>query len=298
MKKVLIVADKYGTAQLAIQRGIDLANNINSTTEEKISVTIVAFSFEHLNRFSIALTPEAAQDIQQTILDKRTGEIDAALENADPEDIQIDIQIIWEKDVATWLLEYLNIHNYDLLIKSGNRSESFFYSSTDWLLIRNCPCPFMILCKNRWRSKHNVLAAIDLDTKSTSKQALNEKVIEQAKFYNQYIGKELYAAYIVPVSSVLNDLGLVFADEEDNQAQKTVLPRLRKYVEQRGLSAKNAIVRAGDPSAKLTSTAHKLGADLVVLGCVGHTGLSGKIIGNTAEKILTHLKSDVLVLKP
>jgi len=44
--------------------------------------------------------------------------------------------------------------------------------------------------------------------------------------------------------------------------------------------------------------AHQLPAAVTILGTVGRTGLSGALIGNTAEVVLDALESDVLVLKP
>ena len=40
------------------------------------------------------------------------------------------------------------------------------------------------------------------------------------------------------------------------------------------------------------------GIDLVVMGSVGRSGLSGMLIGNTAERILRKLPCSVLVVKP
>ena len=44
--------------------------------------------------------------------------------------------------------------------------------------------------------------------------------------------------------------------------------------------------------------AHKLQAAVTVIGTVAGSGLSGALIGNTAEVVLDSLESDVLVLKP
>ncbi|MNL38118.1 hypothetical protein D3C87_1603060 [compost metagenome] len=43
---------------------------------------------------------------------------------------------------------------------------------------------------------------------------------------------------------------------------------------------------------------HKLGASVTVIGTVARSGLSGALIGNTAEVVLDAVESDVLVLKP
>lgn len=45
-------------------------------------------------------------------------------------------------------------------------------------------------------------------------------------------------------------------------------------------------------------TAHELQAALTIIGTVARTGISGALIGNTAEVVLDALESDVLVLKP
>ncbi|MNR62430.1 Universal stress protein E [compost metagenome] len=41
-----------------------------------------------------------------------------------------------------------------------------------------------------------------------------------------------------------------------------------------------------------------MNAAVTVIGTVARTGLSGALIGNTAEVILDSLESDILVLKP
>ena len=44
--------------------------------------------------------------------------------------------------------------------------------------------------------------------------------------------------------------------------------------------------------------AKDLGAELIVMGTVGRTGIPGFFIGNTAEKILTRIDCSVLAVKP
>jgi len=44
--------------------------------------------------------------------------------------------------------------------------------------------------------------------------------------------------------------------------------------------------------------ADKIKADLVVMGTAGHKGLVAHLLGNTAKKVLSHLRTDVLALKP
>ncbi len=57
-------------------------------------------------------------------------------------------------------------------------------------------------------------------------------------------------------------------------------------------------IEEGPADVLIPFTASKLNAVLTVIGTVARTGISGALIGNTAEVILDTLDSDVLVLKP
>lgn len=48
----------------------------------------------------------------------------------------------------------------------------------------------------------------------------------------------------------------------------------------------------------ILSLAAKLNADLVIISSVGNVGIKAKLIGNTAEKIMRLLKTELLILPP
>ena len=54
----------------------------------------------------------------------------------------------------------------------------------------------------------------------------------------------------------------------------------------------------GDPRKKIPAFAEEIKADLVVMGTVARTGISGFFMGNTAETILNQLNCSVLAIKP
>jgi nucleotide-binding universal stress UspA family protein len=57
-------------------------------------------------------------------------------------------------------------------------------------------------------------------------------------------------------------------------------------------------VRDGDPAAVIVKTAAELGADLVVCGTRGLTGLSRLLLGSVARNVLVHAPCSVLVVRP
>ena len=54
----------------------------------------------------------------------------------------------------------------------------------------------------------------------------------------------------------------------------------------------------GAPGHVLPRLANELSTTLVVMGTLGRTGLSGLVIGNTAETVLRALRCSVLAVKP
>ena len=54
----------------------------------------------------------------------------------------------------------------------------------------------------------------------------------------------------------------------------------------------------GSPRKEVPEFANKINADLVVMGTVARTGISGVFMGNTAETILNKLNCSILAIKP
>ena len=54
----------------------------------------------------------------------------------------------------------------------------------------------------------------------------------------------------------------------------------------------------GPPGREIPLLAESVDADLVVMGTVGRSGITGVVIGNTAETVLSQLQCSVLAIKP
>lgn len=57
-------------------------------------------------------------------------------------------------------------------------------------------------------------------------------------------------------------------------------------------------VAMGDPGAAIVNTAERFGADIIVMGTHGRTGLSRLLLGSVAEYVLRHARCPVLTIKP
>jgi nucleotide-binding universal stress UspA family protein len=93
-------------------------------------------------------------------------------------------------------------------------------------------------------------------------------------------------AYLYPV-------GLMESIERD--AERKLLELCRK-LEARGLRASGE-VRLGSPSEEIVSAATRLGADLIVIGTRGLTGVKHALLGSVAERVVRHAHCPVLTVK-
>jgi nucleotide-binding universal stress UspA family protein len=54
----------------------------------------------------------------------------------------------------------------------------------------------------------------------------------------------------------------------------------------------------GEPEEVIARFVESHGIDVVVMGTVARTGISGLVMGNTAERVLQRLRGSVLAVKP
>ena len=59
----------------------------------------------------------------------------------------------------------------------------------------------------------------------------------------------------------------------------------------------SAELRVGDPAGEVLAAAHAFGADLIVVGSRGQTGLRRLVLGSVARRVLYHSSASVLVVR-
>jgi nucleotide-binding universal stress UspA family protein len=101
-------------------------------------------------------------------------------------------------------------------------------------------------------------------------------------------GYTLPEGSVVPSSNMLQEL----AAETDTQ-----LARWQKEAETLGASRVTAAQSIGDPAVEIVEFARTAGADLLVIGTHGRTGLRHAILGSVAERVVRHSPCPVLTIR-
>jgi len=293
MKRILAVANPIGSDQKVITRAVNLAEKTNA------ELLVVGFVYEHLASLPMSESGVPVEQIKEMLLTGHKAQITDAIRAAAGKlpSSRFSVEVHWEKRVAPWVIDRVAKEPVDLVIKGAHRSETFAYTSTDWQLLRGCRASVMLVAGKRWKKSENVLAAVDLGTRSATKKALNHKVVAQASALAGALGSGLIVSYAVPVSRVLRDLDII--DEKKLRREGQIrLDEFCDRLEERGIAVAGRQLVTGAPEKALVNAAAKNRAGLVVLGTVGRKRLAGKVIGNTAEEILRLVKADVLAVRP
>ena len=176
--------------------------------------------------------------------------------------------------------------------------ERLFLGSVAADVVRNARHPVLVIRRRRNALPKHVLAAVDFSP-------LAPKVLRTAYDWASRAHAGLTVLHVMPFPPVIDGymvgpsiVGSPHLDEPvDEEATKG---RLRELVDETlGSGCDVGIeVRQGVSDVEIHYVADVVGADLTVVGCNGHRGLSSLILGNTAVRILQDAVSSVLVVRP
>ncbi len=286
--KILVVSDKIDTCPAALRQASAMANIL------KASIHIAVFCYENL-RYA---KPEEHALIQSRILEAASDQAEIVIQECFGKEVEYTLDVIWEKKVAKWVSEYCDTNKPSMVVKTGHRSETLLYTPTDWHMLREIRAPLLIAAEKKWRHSRNILAAIDLGSKQLTKQELNERILQQSKQLADSFKVELHVCYVPQVSPVLVELGVQNRSDIETSAKQTLAQQIDLLSKKYAIPLTHFHIKAGQPAKVIPSLAADHNVSLVAIGTVGRKGLGANILGNTAEKVLALLKTDVLAMKP
>ncbi|MFK8031003.1 MAG: universal stress protein [Gammaproteobacteria bacterium] len=289
MKKVLVIADMKGKKQVAVHRGVEFARRSGE------SVHIVAFGYE--TYIANLRDEKLATKLQKALLKARKQHIQDVVDNMDTEGVKVRLEVVWETDIAGWVDKNVSTDRYSTIVKTGHRTENIVHTPTDWKILRQSNIRVMIVAEKSWRKKNTIMCALDLSSNNKKTKELNRYILTEAKALADLLGGNLMCCYAIAIPSVLVDLDIV---DKGTILRKSTLDAAEYYAElaeEFGLERESLHSKAGYAEKVIPSVANKVKATMVVLSTSGRKGVRGKLLGNTAEKVLHQLRTDVLILK-
>src|SRR5690606_22624603 len=137
---------------------------------------------------------------------------------------RLQAKAVWAGDMVDWTVDAVLRERFDLVVKTGNRSENLFYTPTDWQLLRRCPAPVMIASSRSRRKGRSILAAIDAGSTHPIQIALNRKVLGAAAQLGKLWDMQVHAAHVIAVSAVAKDLDLFDTRALEREQRRKLSP--------------------------------------------------------------------------
>ncbi len=210
-------------------------------------------------------------------------------------------------------------NGHDLVIKNAEDSGLVerLFGSDDMQLMRKCPCPVWLF-KPQARARYKrILVAVDVDDyypkdELAVRNQLNLKILGMASSLASIESAELNIVYVSEaIAEDLMNKGFIgrsddeksaYVDRVTERSLQSLQGLMGLVTAGQGASAASGKPRLhvlrGYPRQQVSALANQIRADLVVMGSVARTGISGFFMGNTAETILNQLHCSVLTVKP
>ena len=233
--------------------------------------------------------------------------------------VEIQIKILSGIPFLEIIKEVLR-NDRDLVIKTTENSGLLdrVFGSDDMHLLRKCPCPIWLVKPESPKAYQRILAAVDVNDEYPSEELntrhlLNLQILEMASSLSLSEFAELYIAHAwdaiaegaMRAGFIQNpeDKIVTYVEEVRQQHKQNLNILMDEVIGKLGQNALEYLkprihLLKGSPRKEIPAFTSEIEADLVVMGTVARTGLSGFFMGNTAETILNQLDCSVLAIKP
>ncbi|MCP4392326.1 MAG: universal stress protein, partial [Gammaproteobacteria bacterium] len=230
------------------------------------------------------------QDFKRKTLAEAQQWLDEQLEPCKLAGLSFTKEVVWNRKWVDAAMHSIGKSGCDLVIKSSfhhSKSRRFYSATSDFKLMRHCACPILFAHQTQeWRS-NKVLACVDLESTDSKHARLNDVIVRDARAISEIVGMDLYIA-----------AAHKGAIDADNLPIKGHGHRLD--VEQLGelyqVDASRICLRQGEAITTLKGICDEVDPSIIIMGTLARTGVRGKLIGNTAEKLLDLVEADVLTV--
>lgn len=296
-KNILVAVDTRLESHPILQHAAKIAKECNA----KLTLVDVVPEFSWTVRWSLPDHEEVRQTIGRDKEQKLRTEVQLLRETG----VEADFRVLWGKTSVEIIREVMRgQHDLVLRVAKGHESrDRGFFGATGRRLLRECPCAVWLIPAVATLGFNHVLACIDPSTEHPLDVELNEKVLEIATGVSQPHNGELSIIHVWSIDSEQLIQHRMAPDKFAamvSQQRTGIKDRLDRFLRAAGVDADadHVYLIKSDAGYAIPQFVREKNVDLVVMGTVARSGLTGMVIGNTAERILDDLQCSVLALKP
>jgi nucleotide-binding universal stress UspA family protein len=245
------------------------------------------------------------EHVRQLLRREKSEKLEALAAPFRDKGIKVETKLLEGKTSVEVIRQVLNgDHDLVMAISKGARSRCRgFFGQTARRLLRNCPSSVWLVAPGASSQIKHAMACVDTSTDEALDAELNDKIYELASSISKYHDClfSVVHAWLMQDDALLsaNLKPKVVAEYErsDHEYREKLLDKFLRQYDSSG-SAENIHVIKGETSQVISDFVHDKKVDLVVMGTVARSGLTGMLMGNTSERILDRIECSVLAVKP
>lgn len=244
---------------------------------------------------------------RQAIAERTGARLDKLARSPVFEGVKVTHHATWDYPAHEAIVRRVLATRADLVVaatQARSLGARLLLTNTDWELIRQCPCPVLLVKSPREYRKPVVLAAVDPFHAHAKPAKLDDRILDAGASLARLLSGELHVMHAyMPITAIApgpvgQPLTLALPAEFEDVHTKQVASALDALAKAYDIPTRRRHLRMGEVSSEVVSVAKRTGAAIVVMGALSRSGLRRIFIGSTAESTLDVLPCDVLVVKP
>lgn len=295
---ILVVVDHRQEVHHALSRAVELANNYDSNLTLAISVD------EPVSDLLKKLSQAEVSKVEAHINERHLSELDELAKPLREQGLKVSTKVIWDTKFHRGIITFAKQQSFDLIVKTAhyhNQIQKLLITPSDWHLMRESGTNLLLVKQGRWPDNSNILGAIDIDAKDQSHSQLNIEIIEHCVSLADKFKVKPHVINVFPWPLIeKRQLQHLFDQDSFYKEGKELHAKaLKDYVSDFSIADNQLHLAEGVSTEEaIPEIVKATQSHLLVIGTVGRKGLSGVVIGNTAEKIIDNLNCEVLALQP
>lgn len=265
-EKLFVVVDPSDTVQIALERALIMG--------KKHEVPPELFVFVGVDGEATDL-----RAVNDNLFRNQDWFKSAIREPIEAAGMKYTIEVSWSQEWQKSIVQSSKRFDADriyLPVHERTNTSRFTFSEAKWGLLKTAQCPVVLIQPGARPERKTVLVAVNFQAITAEQQKLNESILYWGRTVADIYGADFHVVNAYLDSMLYPDRGKL--------AREAQLPNDNIHVEQ------------GYTSDVVGDVAQRLNADLVIMGTLGQTGQTATRRGNTAERVISALTMDVMVV--
>ncbi len=287
IKKVIVVIDPDSESQPALTKVLVLAKLMD------FDIKLIACDYTQYLVEGYYFDAVDVKRLRVEYLQERGGALEALAGPLRDQGLKVSTEAFWAHPGYETIVDEVDRFGADLVVHHTRRHGALsrmFLTNDDWQLVRHCQVPLLLVKDNLWQEKPIILTAVDPLHARHKPGGLDHKLLRVAGDVAKIMGGDVYVMHSynqIPLSGTYLE-----------QARKDHKAAFDQLLAEFDIPLERQHLLEEAPEFALRQLERDLSADIIVMGAISRNILSDVFIGNTTEKVLDYLESDILVIKP